>query len=147
MSGRVGENVTMKTFDVQSIDIEAPRTSVFAFVAEPANLPLWTHAFRSADGHSARMETPQGTVDIALDTDARREAGTIDWTMTFPDGQKGLAYSRVTPDGPSRSIYSFVLMAPPVPLEEIEGTLEVQRRTLAKELVRLKEILERNDRA
>jgi hypothetical protein len=48
----------------------------------------------------------------------------------------------VTPDGGSGSIYCFVLMAPPVPLEAIEGALEAQRKTLAAELARLKEILE-----
>jgi uncharacterized protein YndB with AHSA1/START domain len=137
----------MKTFDVQSIDIEAPTSRVFEFVAEPSNLPRWANAFREADGRSARLETPQGTVNIELRTDARREAGTIDWTMTFPDGAVGTAYSRVTPDGESRSIFSFVLMAPPVPLEAVEGALEAQRKTLAKELVRLKEHLEGNDRA
>jgi hypothetical protein len=58
--------------------------------------------------------------------------------MTFPDGSVGTAYSRVTPDGEYRSVFSFVLMAPPVPLEELEGALEAQRKVLANELVRLK---------
>jgi len=132
----------MKTFDVQSVGIEAPRSRVFEFVAEPSNLPLWAKAFKEADRRSARLETPQGETDIKLRTDASPEAGTIDWTMTFPDGAVGTAYSRVTPDGGSRSIYCFVLMAPPVPLEAIEGALEAQRKTLAGELARLKEILE-----
>ncbi len=68
--------------------------------------------------------------------------GTIDWKMTFPDGAIGVAYSRVTPDGEARSVYSFVLMAPPVPLEALEGALKAQSETLAKELLRLKDILE-----
>lgn len=132
----------MKTFDVQSIGIEAPRNRVFEFVAEPSNLPSWANAFKSADKHSARLQTPQGTAAIALRTDARRDAGTIDWRMTFPDGSVATAYARVTPDGESRSVFSFVLMAPPVPLEAVEGALEPQRKILAGELVRLKTILE-----
>lgn len=132
----------MKTFDVQSIGIEATRNRVFEFVAEPSNLPKWTNAFESADKHSAHLQTPQGTAEIALRTDARWEAGTIDWTMTFPDGSVGTAYARVTPDGENRAVFSFVLMAPPVSLEAVEGALEAQRKILAEELVRLKSILE-----
>lgn len=105
----------MKTFDVQSIGIEAPVNRVFEFVAEPSNLPKWASAFRTADRRSARLQTPQGTATIALRTDARKDAGTIDWTMTFPDGSVGTAYARVTPDGECKSVFSFVLMAPPVP--------------------------------
>ena len=106
----------MKTFDVQSIGIEAPPGRVFAFVAEPANLPLWAKAFRRADQDSAFMETPQGAVNILLRTDARPDARTVDWTLTFPDDAVGAAYSRVTPDGERRSVFSFVLMVPPVQL-------------------------------
>jgi polyketide cyclase/dehydrase/lipid transport protein len=132
----------MKTFDVQSIGIEAPRDRVFEFVAEPGNLPKWANVFKSADNRSARLQTPQGTAAIALRTDARRDAGTIDWTMTLPDGSVGTAYARVTPDVESKSAFSFVLMAPPVPLEAVEGALDAQRKILTEELVRLKAILE-----
>ena len=41
-----------------------------------------------------------------------------------------------------RCIFSFVLTPPPVPLEQLEGALEAQSRTLAEELKKLKEILE-----
>ena len=132
----------MQTFDVQSIAIAAPRDRVFAFVADPANLPRWTDAFERADERSARMETPQGEVEIELATHVQPDAGTVDWSMTFPDGAVATAYSRVTPDGESRSIYSFVLMAPPVPLEAIEGALDAQRQILARELIRLRDVVE-----
>jgi hypothetical protein len=137
----------MKTFDVQSIGIEAPRSRVFDFVAEPGNLARWTSAFQKADAQSARLETPQGAVTIEVRTDARRDAGTIDWTMVFPDGSVGTAYARVTPDGESRSVLSFVLMAPPVPLEAVEGALEAQRKILTQKLVRLETTLEAHDQA
>jgi hypothetical protein len=74
---------------------------------------------------------------IELRTDARAGAGTVDWTMIFPDGGVGAAYARVTPDGENRSVSTFVLMAPPGPLEALEGALDAQRRVLAEELVRL----------
>jgi len=137
----------MQNFDVQAVSIEAPKKRVFAFVAEPANLPRWTAAFRAADRRSARMETAEGTVNVKLETDSRELPGTIDWRMTFPDGAVAAAFSRVTPDGDSASIFSFVLMAPPAPLEALEGALEKQREVLAGELSRLKQILESDDRS
>lgn len=132
----------MKTFDVQSIGIDKPADVVFAFVAEPANLPKWTSAFKSANSSSAELVTPNGAVPITLQTIAHDGHGTIDWKMTFPDGAVGLAYSRVTPDGADQSVYSFVLMAPPVPLEMLEGALGAQMEILAEELIALKGLLE-----
>jgi hypothetical protein len=40
-------------------------------------------------------------------------------------------------------IYSFVLPSPPVPLEQLEGTLAEQSKALANELARLAHLLER----
>lgn len=132
----------MKTFDVQSVGIDRPFEDVFGFIADPANLPKWTHAFKSADATSAELVTPNGAVPIKLETSTHGAIGTIDWQMTFPDGSVGAAYSRVTPDGAGRSIYSFVLMAPPVPLEALEGALSAQMDILARELTGLKALLE-----
>lgn len=132
----------MKTHDVQSISIAKPRSEVFAYIANPANLPEWTNAFKSADTERAELVTPNGSVPIQLETRASAEHGTIDWIMTFPDGSIGAAYSRVTEDAGDSAIYSFVLMAPPVPLEALEGALEEQKKTLATELVSLRKRLE-----
>lgn len=132
----------MRTFDVQFIGIEAPASRVFEFVSQPSNLPRWASAFRKADGRSALLATPQGEAEIELASNARQEVGTIDWTMRFHDGAVGHAFSRVTPDGETRSVYSFVLMAPPVPLEALEGALDAQRKTLTEELLRLKVVVE-----
>lgn len=132
----------MKTFDVQSVGLSVSAARAHNFIANPANLPKWTSAFAAADARTATMRTPAGAIDIKLATLAHHETGTIDWTMTFPDGAVGTAYSRVTPDGADKAIYSFVLMAPPVPLEALEGALDMQSRTLAEELLRLKSLLE-----
>ena len=56
----------MTDFDVQSIAIEAPAGRAFDFIADPRNLPKWTHAFKEADRSSATMQTPQGSVRIGL---------------------------------------------------------------------------------
>ena len=132
----------MKTFDVQSIGIGKSVGHVFDFIATPANLRIWTHAFKRADAKSAELVTPNGAVLIDLETITNESRGTIDWRMTFPDGSVGVAYSRVTPDGRDRSVYSFVLMAPPVPLEALEGALSAQMAVLAQELQTLKARLE-----
>ena len=133
----------MRLFDVQGIEIGAPRARVFEFIRNPANLPQWAQAFRSVHDGKARLETPRGAVDLRLDVLADENCGTVDWQMEFPDGSVGIAQSRVTETTRSTCIYSFVLHAPPVPLEQVEGALDAQRVTLQSELATLKQLMER----
>lgn len=132
----------MRMFDVQGIEIGAPSSKVFEFLRHPGNLPQWAHAFVSAEVGRARLETPNGAVDIALDVSANAEAGTVDWRLTFPDGGVGVAQSRVTETTRGTCVYSFVLHAPPVALERVEGALEAQSATLTSELATLKSLME-----
>jgi len=132
----------MKTFDVQGIDLNVPQSKALAFIADPVQLPRWTSAFASVTPGRAVMRTPTGEVMIDLEVEASREHGTVDWRMTFPDRSVATAFSRVVEMDRDRCIISFVLTPPPVPLEQLEGTLEAQSRTLAEELKKLKEILE-----
>jgi len=132
----------MHTFDVQGIEIRAPRWAVFDFVRDPHNLPKWTHAFQQADDKRANLKTSTGTVAINLRTFSNKDAGTIDWELRFADGAIGVAQSRVTETARGTCIYSFVLHAPPVPLEQLEGALDAQRMTLREELTELKRLLE-----
>ncbi|MBI3898969.1 MAG: SRPBCC family protein [Gammaproteobacteria bacterium] len=132
----------MKNFDVQSIDLSVPRSKAFAFIADPAKLQAWTHAFVSVTYERAVMRTPAGEITIDLKVNASAEHGTIDWCMTFRDGSVATAFSRIVETGRDRCVYSFILTPPPVPLEQLEGALDVQSRTLAQELSKLKGILE-----
>lgn len=132
----------MRMFDVQGIEIHAPHTTVFDFVRNPGNLPRWARAFLAAGDGRARLETPGGAVEIGLDTLADAGTGTVDWRLEFPDGSVALAHSRVTGTTRGTCIYSFVLHAPPVALEQIEGALEAQRVTLRSELATLKSLME-----
>ncbi|HAS43839.1 MAG TPA: hypothetical protein DCS93_25380 [Microscillaceae bacterium] len=135
-----------KNFDVQSIAIQANPAKVFDFIAEPTNVPKWAKGFSEVNGQTALMETPQGKMKIGMQMQVNKALGTIDTIMTMPDGSIGKAFSRVTEnDGGQAAIFSFVLMAPPVPLEELEGTLEQQKVQLAEELQILKGILENNN--
>ncbi len=132
----------MSPYEVQSVAIAAPVARAFRFIADPRNLPRWTHAFKAADETSAVMATPTGSVAIRLAVNASEPHGTIDWEMTFPDGAAANACSRLFDNGPASSIYVFLLKAPPVAQEAIEGTLAEQRGILREELARLKRLLE-----
>jgi len=92
----------------------------------------------------AVMRTPTGEIEIDLEVQSSEEQGTIDWLMTFPDGSIATAFSRVVKLDSKSCIFAFVLTPPPVPLEQLEGALEAQSRTLAGELQDLKRILERH---
>ena len=133
----------MRMFDVQGVEIAAPSATVFEFLRKPSNLPKWAHAFVTADDGRARLETPSGAVDVGLDVSANADAGTVDWRLSFPDGSVGVAQSRVTGTTRDTCIYSFVLHAPPVALEAVEGALEAQSATLTTELATLKSLMER----
>ncbi len=125
---------TIKNHDVQSVNIQATTDKVFDYIANPTNLPKWTGAFKKADEKSALLVTPNGELKIGLETKANKELGTIDWHMTMPDGSVGIAYSRVVTNADKNAIYSFILLAPPAPIEEVEGALLQQMEILKKEL-------------
>jgi hypothetical protein len=131
----------MRDFDVQAVEIAAPYEAAFRYIADPGTLPDWTHAFRSTTDGRAVLATPRGAVEVRLEVRASPEAGTIDWILTFPDGSVGRAFSRLVGLDPRRSVYSFVLLAPPLPLEQIEGALDAQSSVLRKELAALQQRL------
>ncbi|PCE66317.1 hypothetical protein [Sediminicola luteus] len=136
--------MTPKNYDVQDIEIHVAPDLAYQFIAEPTNVPKWAIGFSKVNGSTALMETPQGKVEIGLEMKSNPELRTVDTLMTFPDGSVGQAFSRITGNNQDQSaIFTFVLMAPPVPLEQLEGSLAQQKKQLAEELVLLKRILER----
>ncbi|MCI0407198.1 MAG: SRPBCC family protein [Acidobacteria bacterium] len=135
----------MKRFDVQGIELNVPRSTAFAFIADEAQLPKWTSAFASVADGRAVMRTPGGEIRIDLGVHASAEQGTVDWRMRFPDGSVATAFSRVVEIDREHCVFTFVLTPPPVPLQQLEGALEAQSQTLSKELQKLKRILERRE--
>ena len=135
----------MKRFDVQGIALNVSCDEALALIADPQQLPRWTSAFASVSPGRAVLRTPAGEVAIELEVESSKQAGTVDWRMRFPDGSVATAFSRVVPLEAKRCVYSFVLTPPPVPLEQLEGALASQSRTLARELERLKAILESDE--
>jgi hypothetical protein len=142
---RTLQEKTMRTFDVQSIELDVPFADAFSYLANPTTLPEWTQAFRAVDERQATMVTPHGAVQVGLRVDASEAHGTIDWTLTFPNGAIARACSRLVPHG-AKSIYTFVLEAPPLPLEALEGALTEQSRILADELSTLAQRLTSKER-
>jgi hypothetical protein len=134
----------MKRFDVQGIDLQTSQAQAFSYISDPTNLPQWTSAFASVANERAVMRTPGREVEIGLVVQSSEEQGTIDWLMTFPDGSVATAFSRVMKLDSKNCVFAFILTPPPVPLEQLEGALEGQSRTLAEELQSLKRILERH---
>ena len=131
----------MNQFKVQSIEITADYVDAFNYISNPKNLPEWTNAFDSVTGDNAVMKTPSGVTEITLKVSSSRSQGTIDWLMRFPDGSEAKAYSRLIKLNERRNAYVFILTAPPVPLEELEGTLAEQSKILKEELEHLQAIL------
>lgn len=132
-----------QNFDVQSIAINVKPEKVINFLSEPSNVPKWAKGFSEVNGETALMETSNGKMKIGMRMACNHEQGTIDTIMTMPDGSIGKAFSRVVEnDNGDSSIFSFVLLAPPAPLEKIEGILSEQKIQLAEELQVLKTILE-----
>ena len=130
-----------KRFHVESIEIPTPAEVAFAYISDMQNLPAWTHAFKEVSRGKALMETPAGSIEVRIEVKASQQFGIIDWFMTMPDGTVAAAFSRLTPLGKDRAAYGFVLLAPPVPLEQVEGSLNQQAVTLRQELARLTDIL------
>src|SRR5262245_64729471 len=104
-------------YDLQGVEIRAPFERAFTYIADPVRLPEWTHAFRSVRDGRAVMRTPAGEVEVGLEISASRPHGTVDWTLRFPDGSVGRAFSRLVELERGRNLFSFVLSAPPAPLE------------------------------
>lgn len=130
-------------YAVKHIGFEVPFNTAFSYIANPLNLVNWTNAFKDVqDNGTAKLVTPEGEVDIQLETTANESNGVVDWKLIFPDGSVGVAQSRVVPLSESTSAYSFTLTPPPAPLEMLEGALAQQEQILGEELVKLKGVLE-----
>lgn len=133
----------MTNFDLQGVEIHAPFTAVFRYIADPSNLPAWTNAFSSVSKGTAVMNTPEGPLEIGLSVETNEAAGTVDWKMTMPDGASAHAFSRVVPLGTERCLYNFVLPPPPGSADDAGAMLEQQSQSLREELARLPALLER----
>ena len=93
--------------ETRSISIAAPPAAVFAYVADPRNLPEWAPAFADfvrPDG--AEWLVTSAVRELRIAVRASAEYGTVD-LLRAQDRRQG-AFSRVVPSGEG-SAYLFTL--------------------------------------
>jgi len=87
--------------DTRSIGISAAPGDVFAFVADPSNLPQWAVGFcrsiRRGQDDRWLVTTASGEIPIRFESDPT--AGTIDFFFSVAPGLEAAAFSRVVPNG------------------------------------------------
>jgi len=86
------------------------------------------------------MATQAGAVEVGLRVRALRR-GYNRLAHDFPGWKRGNCILALVRESAEYCIYSFILMAPPVPLEQLEGALNQQAHILRDELTKLNAVL------
>ena len=113
----------------RSITIAAAPATVFDYVADPRNLPVWAPAFASAvraDGDRWIVTNDAGEFPVLVRASA--EHGTVD-VVSADDHARG-AFTRVLPNGDGAE-YQFTLFFPD---GTDEAAVEQQMTTVEQEL-------------
>lgn len=131
----------VKNFEVLSIGINCDYKKAFDYVANPDNLPKWTNQFVKVNQNSASFNMFNDVVEVTFETYANEELGTIDWKITFPDGNSGMAYSRLTRNIEG-VIYAFNFILPPLQEDDLKRAYATQKDNIENEIHKLKTLLE-----
>ena len=126
--------------DTQTITVERHPQGVFAFVAEPANLPVWAKGFARAiqrDGDAWRVTTPHGE-EVGIRYVADPACGIVDFHISPAPGVEFVAASRVVPNG--RGAYYICTQFQPSTMPH--AVFESHVRTLPQGLVILNHTLQ-----
>jgi hypothetical protein len=122
-----------------SITIDASLERVYAFTADPLNLPKWAAglglSISKIDGRWM-VETPNGVVTV--DFAPKNALGVVDHTVTLPDGTRVYLPIRVVANG-SGSELVFTLFQTP---QMSDAEFERDAGMVAADLRRLKKLLE-----
>ena len=127
--------------DTGTVTIAAPASDVFAFVADPENLPRWAVGFCRAirrDGAAPGrwiVTTAQGDLPIRYVTEPT--LGVIDFYLAPAPGVEAAAYSRVVPNGEGAEYVFTQFQAPGMS----DAVFERQVRALAEELHVLRSLI------
>jgi hypothetical protein len=126
-----------------SVTIDASPERVYAFVADPLNLPKWAAGLgRSISKIDGRwmVETPNGVVTVEF---APKNAfGVLDHTVTLPDGPKVYLPIRVVANGGGSELVLVLFQTPQMSdaqFEQDAGMVAADLRTLKKLLEALPE--------
>lgn len=124
-----------------SVFIAVPAPRVYAFAANPANLPLWAPSFFKSielvDGEWV-VQSPEGRVVFSFVP--LNEYGVLDHTVTLPSGQKLINYMRVIPNGDGSEVLFTLFQSEDMTEQQFQedaalvvSDLETLRRVLEAE--------------
>lgn len=119
--------------------IRATPAQVYAFAADPDNLPRWAAGLARSEVHREsdllRVDSPMGAVTVQFA--AANPLGVLDHTVTLPDGTATLNPVRVVahPDG-AEIVFSVRQ------LDLTDDEFDRDCRTVADDLARLASLLE-----
>ncbi|ONI66833.1 hypothetical protein BWI15_26945 [Kribbella sp. ALI-6-A] len=119
-------NITLS----RSIAIDAPADAVFAFVADPRNLPRWAPgAAKSVQPSGDDWLLDNGQAEVRITVRTSEEHGTVD--LLSPDDPRSGVFTRVLPNG-TGSEYQFTLFFPEgTPQDAVDQQLTVIEQELA----------------
>jgi hypothetical protein len=123
-----------------SVVIERPAAAVYAFAAEPANLPRWaaglaTATVEQADGQWV-AESPMGRVTVSFVD--RNVWGVLDHVVTLPSGDSVYNPLRVIPYGDASEVVFTLRRQPGMTDEQFRADADAVRADLGS----LKRLLE-----
>jgi hypothetical protein len=126
--------------DTKTITVERDYETVYAFVVNPENLPIWAKGFARSirrAGEAWLIETPHGEqLNLRYITDAK--FGIVDFYISPAPGVEFVVPSRVVPNGTGAEYIFTQFQLASMPDTVFEG----QVRTLTQELAILKNTLE-----
>lgn len=114
-----------------SVTIERPPSDVYAFAADPQNLPRWAKglagAIEEVDGEWI-ADSPMGKVTVRF---AERNAlGVLDHDVVLESGERFHVPMRVVPNGSGSEVVFTLFRRPGASDDELEGDVAAVRRDL-----------------
>lgn len=124
--------------NTQAVTVPGEPGRVFAFLADPENLPRWAVGFAKSirpDGDGWVVTTGLGEVLVRYVTDPT--TGVIDFCMVSAAGNEAVAFSRVVPNGAGSEYVFTMVQSEGMPDEVFDG----QIHALTHELTVLRALL------
>jgi hypothetical protein len=123
-----------------SARVERPVDEVYAYTADPANLPAWApglcHSIDQVDG---QWVAESGMGRIVLEFAPRNDFGVLDHTVTLPSGERFYNPMRVIANGSGSELVFTVRRQPGTSDEDFERDATAVRA----DLITLKRLLEK----
>ena len=124
--------------NTEHVTIDVDHRELFAFLADPHNLPKWAVGFCRAirrEGERWVVQTHRGEMTIRYATDPG--LGIIDFYISPAPGTEAAAFSRILPNGQGSEYVFTQFQSPEMP----DDVFERQVRALKEELVVLRALM------